>query len=171
MDRSSRDRGYVRVNPVNALYLRIVLTVRDRDSSLLILHYAEVFPLFPLFPPLPILPVFPPFPLRFFIISPWTPLLPLDPGSTGYDRPCFPKKCCTAGNRDSSHNFSPPCVNSPRGYQSDHYLYRYVTALLKKTLQNIKGMRKRLKRRKNIIIIYHNPIITIVAVTTKCQIL
>ena len=43
----------------------------------------------------------------------------------GYGPPCFPRNCCPPKVKITP-NFIPvpPCINAPRGYQSDHFLFR-----------------------------------------------
>ena len=40
---------------------------------------------------------------------------------TGYDKPCMPSRCCSSKGIFSSAS---PCISAPRGYQSDHFLFR-----------------------------------------------
>ena len=41
--------------------------------------------------------------------------------SIGYEKPCIPKRCCSSKGIFSTVS---PCISAPRGFQSDHYLFR-----------------------------------------------
>ena len=44
----------------------------------------------------------------------------------GILRPCIPESCCDHSNNRTDFIYEPPCVYSPRGFQSDAFIYASV---------------------------------------------